>query len=148
MSWGQRGWGGGEGQGGDGSESDLINGAPLENALHRTKDLVCGNDVVILHIAEDSRLDVVALVSQPLPATLQFGALLFPLFAHLQDLVKLFLRHLHQRQPSCYCMENTGVELTAVGGFVGHCVRFPASCAAGLGNSLDDSLLQKRCISL
>ena len=77
-----------------GNVADLIDGAPLENGLHWSEDLIGGDDVVILHIAEDSGLNVVALIAQPLPATLQLGALLLPLLAHLQDLVKLLLGHL------------------------------------------------------
>ena len=59
------------------------------------EDLISGNDIVILHIAEDRGLNAVALVPQALAATLQLGALLLPLLAHVQNLVKLLLGHLH-----------------------------------------------------
>ena len=80
----------------------LVDGLPLENGLHGAEDLICGNDVVILHIAEDSGLDVVPLVSEALAPTLQLGSLLLSLLDHAQDLVKLLLGHLHAMQQNLH----------------------------------------------
>ena len=52
------------------SRKYLVNSLPLEDGLHRAEDLVCGDDVVILNVAEDCGLDVVALVTQALATTL------------------------------------------------------------------------------
>lgn len=80
----------------------LVDGLPLEDGLHGAEDLICGDDVVVLHVAEDSGLNVVPLVSKALAPTLQFGSLLLSLLDHAQDLVKLLLGHLHATKQNLY----------------------------------------------